>query len=501
MIVLDFKRAFVRKLGYMAAAALVAVVLSLVGTGKAQAHTTGCLGGLAGGTCDKGVAFEQAKMQSNAVAHCVGVWPTVTGIIAEIVSTLPTQGAGETGYYTTKINCRHPSNNAIITNGATDLYYWVSSCTSRNASLGGASQPMKYASSAAPQCIAGCRYSISSNNETKTIFANAAGQPAVQTGTLYGGLWEYTGDTCSDVPMKPRDEEKPKTNCTPVSAGQTYCLTDDNKQCHTASTGRTICWTQAETGEKTDGAVTQTKTNGIQPPGTIDGSTHTSTTNITTTTTTTTNNTTINNHTTNSGGPAGPTNSGTGTGSNGGPSGGTGSGSGTGGDGDDEEGDNESTGGGTCDAPPVSSGDQILGQIAIQTWHTRCNTKKGELAGDGSCSSDGTVVGFACTGDQVQCAQVLRTRELACKAERNRQDWTGDGGTGDSEEDLETVWADGDDAPNLDAGGFGWGRSCPQLPQVFGRSIQHPFLCDSLALIGTLVLLLAYFHAAKIVAR
>lgn len=45
------------------------------------------------------------------------------------------------------------------------------------------------------------------------------------------------------------------------------------------------------------------------------------------------------------------------------------------------ESDNVSTGGGSCDNPPQSSGDGILAQIAYQTWATRCAV---EAQGDGS---------------------------------------------------------------------------------------------------------------------
>lgn len=54
---------------------------------------------------------------------------------------------------------------------------------------------------------------------------------------------------------------------------------------------------------------------------------------------------------------------------------------------------NTSGGGGDCKTPPNSKGDQILAQIAFQTWATRCalkgNANAGSGSGDGSGDGDG----------------------------------------------------------------------------------------------------------------
>lgn len=503
MIGRDFKSAFVRKLGYMAAAAFVALLLSIFGMGKAQAHITVCptpaTGNIA--TCDQGIALEQANNFANATAHVMASpygSALSNGWVVETYNLVHTPESTSWGSYMISIRIKNTTTAQILTLSS-DIYAYSGTCAQRNASLGGVNQKMRYASSNADQCVAGCKYRIVSDATTKTIYANAPGQTSVQTGQLFGGMWEYSGDTCP-APSKPREEEQPKTECVGAGSGQTYCLAANGNQCHTASTGRTICWAPGETGTKTDGTTTQMSLPGNQPPGTLEGSTHTSTTNISTTTSTTSSITTINNYTTNNGSPAGPSNSGTGTNGSGVPN--STSPAGTGSGGEDEQGEeNASSGGGSCDAPPVSTGDPILVQIATQTWNTRCNTKKGELTGNGTCNEDGTLVGFVCTGDPVNCGTARRAAELKCAADRNRADWLGDDTNADAEDDLESVWAEGDGAPDLDASGLGWGRACPQLPEVFGRSIQSPFLCDSLAIIGALVLLLAYFHAGRIVAR
>ena len=502
-----FKRAFARRIAYV----LVAVLLSMIGIGRAEAQTTEyCNNAEIKGAGDDGpVVYCQTKQQAfmalQAVVARHGVSPRYGSEIKEDM-------CARRPCFTTKVGTFDERAWRVYLEGCPVGTEWFNElgqcdkpCDQRNADLGGPNRAPRLTSTTSDDCKGGCKYVVDGEVTTHSIFANLAGQGSVQTGQSFQAQWYYPGDRCTVTPPQGPPEEERQEQCTPASAGQTFCQWPNGNQCHTASTGRTICWTPGETGTKTDGSVSQTKSIGNQPPGTIEGSSHTSTTNVTTTNTSSSTSITINNHTTNNGSPAGPANQGTPAGSSGGPSNGSGSGSGSGpgtgpgdGDGDDE---NESSGGGDCDSPPVSSGDAILGQIAVQTWHTRCNTEKGTLSGTGECSEHGTVVGFMCTGDQVLCEQTLRARELACKAELARREWTGDGDTGEDEGDVQTVWGDGEEGPALDSGGFGWGRNCPQLPQVFGRSIQVPFLCDSLQLIGTLVLLLAYFHAGRIVAR
>lgn len=503
-MIYQFKSGFARKLGYIAAVALVAAASALF-SGKAQAHVTACpLGG--SGKCDEGTAKEAAQNPANAMAHCIAVSGTNAtrgGWLAQAVNVQKQYGGGGNGWYwSATIQCRSADLSGNFFNNGGDQYYFGKSCLDRNAELGETAGAGKWgrATDAGEKCVAGCRFVRGATSETQAMTVSAAGQTAQSAGSLIRAPWEYTGETCSATPMPTREEEKPKTECSPLVNGVKVCKSKESNNCITSGAGRFLCWAPNENGSKTDGTVTQTKTPGTQPPGSLEGSTNTNTTNITNNTTNSTTSTTINNYTTNNGSPAGPTNSGTGSNASGEPASTSPSGSGTGGT-DEDGNDNTSAGGGTCDQAPVSSGDQILGNILIQTWHTRCNAKKGELAGNGTCSEQGTVVGFACSGDQIACATALRTRELACKAELNRQEWTGDDDTGDNPDDLDTVFGDGDDAPPLDAGGFGWGRACPELPQVYGRSIQVPFLCDSLQLIGALVLLLAYFHAGRIVAR
>lgn len=133
---------------------------------------------------------------------------------------------------------------------------------------------------------------------------------------------------------------------------------------------------------------------------------------------------------------------------------------------------NRSTGGGDCRTPPQSSGDAILGQIAYQTWATRCAIANG--AGDGSINGPkdghGAVVtgspevcntAYTCTGDSAQCAQVALLRKTACSdVISGNVDSDGDGFGVDDKTNLQAikdaVTADGD-------GGVGAG---PEVPWV-----------------------------------
>lgn len=251
-------------------------------------------------------------------------------------------------------------------------------CSARNADLGGVNQPIKWADSSADQCIAECKYSIVSDYQTKNVVVSYGGQTS-PAGTRYGGRWEYTGDRCPIPQSKPKEDEKPKQECTPATYGQTYCITPDNKECYSASTGRTICWGPSEQGTKTDGPTIQEHMPGQQTPSAPPNTTYNSTTTVTTNVNNNSSQTTTNNYTTNNNSPAGPSNNGEPANNNGEPTtpynpypggnNGTGNGSGNG---NSNGNDNASSGGGDCASPPVSSGDPLLAQIASQTWATRC---------------------------------------------------------------------------------------------------------------------------------
>ncbi len=214
---------------------------------------------------------------------------------------------------------------------------------------------------------------------------------------MYGGKWEYINQTCAVTPPKPREEEKPQDECVAAGGGKTYCVLKNGDFCATATTGRSFCWKPAEEGKKTDGPITQEVKPGVQPPTPPPGSENVDQKIIEKTSESVTTSTTISTYTTTSGQPAGTKNEGKATDQNGKPisggSGGTGTGTGTGAGDGDEDG-NESGGGGDCQAPPVSSGDPLLAQIASQAWATRCaiedrNKAQDDQAANLAAESDG----------------------------------------------------------------------------------------------------------------
>ncbi|KGM56252.1 hypothetical protein N800_08585 [Lysobacter daejeonensis GH1-9] len=231
------------------------------------------------------------------------------------------------------------------------------------------------------------------------------------TKTVYRGVMEYTGDPCGAVPIDPnwdtpeKNNDIPKQECQQVGTF-TMCKKPDGQHCASASNGRQFCWKPGETGEKTDGPVMQKKNAGpteippslslpngdtLQKQG--DSVKTTTTTNNSTTTTTTTNYTTVN------GTNAGPTNQG----------------ESSSGDGSGQEGGQENglAGGVSCDAPPVATGDPILGSIALQTWKTRCQGEAHKSSGAGDCEAL-----FQCSGDEILCSLAMEKRKERCDYEQ-----------------------------------------------------------------------------------
>jgi hypothetical protein len=164
------------------------------------------------------------------------------------------------------------------------------------------------------------------------------------------------------------------------------------------------------------------------------------------------------------------TNFSTGTGANAGGKNNGESGDGKGKDKDSDKG--TSTGGAGCEAPPVSSGGDPLLQMQIQqTWLLRCGDGKKNPLPDTGVAGDQGGGAHPTVGDVVK-----------------------DGGV------TEAIAKGGNDA------GFGLSRSCPVLNieplQIRGRSIALPTskLCDLLAALAVLVLLVGHVQWAFIVA-
>lgn len=190
------------------------------------------------------------------------------------------------------------------------------------------------------------------------------------------------------------------------------------------------------------------------------------------------------------------------------PTPGDGSGPGVGGsNGNGEQGEgngNQAAGGGNCKTPPTTSGDPILGMIAMQTWATRCEAERGnggKVTGDvGNCDAP-----FSVEGDSVQANQLRAQRAQLCSGKPG----SGEGSNGDPHEGAEDVdgpgkWSWKFDESLIDKSGFG-GGSCPQFGTVdFGRfgavSLDSvTWWCPLVAAMRAVMLLLGAFISFRIV--
>lgn len=184
-------------------------------------------------------------------------------------------------------------------------------------------------------------------------------------------------------------------------------------------------------------------------------------------------------------------------------------------DGDGSGNGNQSSGGGSCDAPPSSSGDGILAQIAYQAWATRCAIERskdanGNLRTTGGQNGTGQTPGGGST-DMTETNGLLSAIKGFVKRISDFIDGiTGEVGgldtdKGQGEDDLATVWGDAPEEEELDAGGLGWGRTCPQLPSIslggYSGQVDDGSLCTVMQAVGALILLLAYFQAGLIIGR
>lgn len=339
-------------------------------------------------------------------------------------------------------------------------------CTDRNAGLASGNIYGKWTmeNAGASQCIAGCTFVRGDVLEQRSITMTATGQQAANVGTLVRAIWEYSGDRCDLPEQKPREEEKPQTECV-IGGSYAYCARPDGGTCHTATTGRTICWAPGETGQKTDGSITQANTPGTTTPNPPDGSTTTNVTNVSNTTNNTSSSTTIINYATTSGGPAGSGNQGQDQGSDGKPTGNVPSGGSSTCGGPGQPACNSSNGGGDCSAPPTSAGDPLLVQIAHQGWRAACSAE----VLDGKLRDDAGTLAGATPG-------------------------LGEG---------ESIFADGaGNEASINTTLLGGGGSCPvtgsyEITDGVSFTVPSQF-CDTIAALRWLFLTIAYAWALRI---
>jgi hypothetical protein len=350
-------------------------------------------------------------------------------------------------------------------------------------------------------CIAGCKFAMTSN------------QMQVVTDGQYTGVYEFTGDMCGlpavDKPVTDTEGKNPNPQeCQTYPSGQKFCQKANGEQCYTTTNGRQNCWRPGETGEKNDGPTKQKRNAGPTeiPPENLQlpsgdslqkqGESITKTTTITKNSSTTTNTTTTTNYQTVNGTNAGETNEG----------------ESDSGDGSGKEGEEEGTasGGGNCESPPVVSGDQVLGMVATQAWHTRCAVEAGNAAkvtGDvANCAEPFTV-----EGDNANAVKLRAMRSQLCKGDANNDgqpDWTqadtdydGDAGAGDEEPTSMLQLG----IEMLDDTGFGGGGgNCPSLGMLdfgpFGTFDldSEPFWCQLVSILAVIIPLFGAFAAIRI---
>lgn len=446
-----FARGFVWKLAGLLALALFGW---LAGMGRAEAHTnTTTPARPCAGTsiCDQGEAYAGAESVDNAKNHCVWYTGRTVNDYNVTLSAITHNATNKT--YTVSITCillqnGQPSGNPY--SSGSDTYSYGNTCTQRT------NQTTETSQLATEKCVAGCKFKAAPGYSTRTNQNLSDGT----TATIYRAVMEWTGDTCTggitspqwSEQIKPREQE-----CTAAGSGQSYCVKKTGENCYTAASGRMICWTPGETGQKTDGSMLQVAASGNSPPPAplapppagqswVQGPGTTNVTNVNNNGVT--NVTNITNFTTSGGAPAGSTNSGEG------------------------------------------------------------NTGQ---SGDGQCTSNcstGVPGGTGTNIDLTETNGLLAAIKTATEKVREFFDGIGnEAGTLDTSEgdtqDPVSIWGESPNQLDLDASGFGMaGGGCPPAPSYMGYSLDAGGnLCMFASIIGALVLAAGYVQAAYIIGR
>lgn len=480
----QFTSGFWRKLGFAAAAFLIAAVVgkanAAIPTGtESPPPTTGCIR-----SSDTDTSVTCAD-QGFAFAGCQQVITTIKAVPA-YSNYNPTCTVNGATYTCQDSSAQLPCNNftAVPANSRANTFSWPTgkTCPTRtnlaNGYIKGSSDTV---------CSNGCQFTTQGRGSVRINFG-ALGEGWTQSVAGFAP----TGSTCSLDTEQPANKEE----CIPI-AGQSVCKLEDGRLCYSLTTSRRNCWTAGETGQKTDGNIAQVRNVGTesQPPNIGQptqpiGTPITTTTNTTTTNnTTTTTNITTSNHTTSSGLPAGSTNDGQSTNTDGtgiGTSGGT-----TGGTGTD-----------------MAATNALLDAI-------KTNTSKGSGV-IGGCTELGSPMNFACSGDPAGCiaAEELarqECREQAKDSDGNGQpDWTQGDGPGDgSDPDGDAQAVEDSKKFGIDLGPdildqdniFGNG-SCPEFSMtIAGQTVttaEIPYWCTIVSIMAAAILLMAAFMSLRI---
>jgi hypothetical protein len=318
----------------------------------------------------------------------------------------------------------------------------------------------------------GCEYSPSGDSVSLCL----GEPPFAENACMSPKNWKATGEK-SGTSMSPPSTVTSLETCTAAGGGQTVCMKANGQLCATATTGRRLCWRPGETGEKVDQDVLQVRNAGSTPqtpqtpppPGETFaasgspvkqvacygyfrdqgcGASPTAAGGPTTT---------IQNYKTANGTNAGGTKFDQGENADGS----AGSSAGGAGGGGEGEGQGSASGGESCAAPPVCSGDPVGCAALAQQFLARCEANtRGDVTG----------------------ADLDETAGLP--------------------ETAGSLWGDADTS-TLDEGGLlGVARTCP-VPPTFTlggatRTIDTSGMCDLGAIIAALVLLVAFAQSAWI---
>lgn len=383
--------------------------------------------------CDEGAAYAQCaaslKWTTEYRQNVQGRTPVVRS-----ACTHPT-GAANPGHFYCDVGSNPGSSYGCFLPDTQILqseFYHRKLCTER-ASPSSAKEVRSWTK----RCVGGCWLEIK-NGSSVTMTWGGESFTSAQGDLVYTGYCNIP----APVPDAPPEDHK-EEDCKPMGAFS-MCLKANGDQCLTSGSGKKFCWAPGTASNETSGNENVATGPGDPPPPNsppLDNSgwkppvdpkpnTQTSPTGGGTTI-----NTTVNVSVSTNGGtttpppppppPPPPC--------------------------DPSKGPCDATAGGGagCDAPPQCSGDVINCAVLVQVWRNRCSPN-GNKASGSQCTSEGTVAGFSCSGDEILCRQALTQLEQKCKTQKRQSEFAADAGNGvDDNEDPESVFGEPTDPSGL----------------------------------------------------
>jgi len=407
-----------------------------------------------------GYRFVAAKLPSLQTQNPALVKACVVTVITSPQLRTYDDGQNRSSYY---VDIRAGTSNCATTAGSAYISWWpaANDCSTRAKSLSGIFDSMS-----AGTCYQGCEYTLQDATMDQTL-------KDVRTNEILArakkGRYAPTGNACSAGETRP----DPKQDfCQALDGGHKICPKEDGGACVVSGkTGRSYCFAKSQSGPAVDPTRKEAvvKSADAPPPGlpNVPPSPRTNEnwssdgpgTSVTNNTTNQTNNY---NNFSNTGTPNTDPNAGV-----------PGDGSDNPGEGEGEGDEGTASGGGTCDAPPVCSGNPIDCAILDQTWRNRCESGGDE---NGNGQPDWTELGEG-EGSEGPAAGA---------GEEKANEW-----------DFSTMFDQLDDAGFLS-------DSCPEFPPIDVSALGIAFdadmtwWCEAIAAIGALFLFLGACTAIAI---